>query len=100
VLAVILYCLATVSCPVVGGIVVIRRPGHPAGWLLIGIGAGWLLTTTADALVSVAGVERQQMKFFGCAVILVIIALVPVKLLPVGHGWLIWFFLALNSRRH
>jgi hypothetical protein len=217
-LAVVSYCLATVSCPVVGGIVVIRRPGHPAGWLLIGIGAGWLLTTTADLLVSAgyagrsgapaivqaalvawgpllaitlamvvllvavfptgviagrwrrfflrvgalalgadvlaslvrprlsngdgtwhhnpiglvpvggladivltvapdvlaalafaagvdlvirwrrsAGAERQQMNFFGYAVILVVIALVPVNLLPVAHGWLIWFFLALNG---
>jgi hypothetical protein len=216
-LAVVMYCLAAVSCPAVGGIVAIRRPEHPAGWLLMGIGVGWLLTTTADFLVTAgygraspptviarvalvawgplfavtlvivvlllavfptggiaggwrrrlvrvggvalaadvlaslvrprlstgdgfhpnpiglpaagpvadavlgiaplvlaglafcaavdlvirwrrsAGAERQQMKFFGYAVILLILALLPVNALPVDHTWLIWFFLALNG---
>jgi len=39
-LAVVLFCLAAVTCPAVGGIVIIRRLGHPAGWLLMGIGLG------------------------------------------------------------
>jgi hypothetical protein len=39
-LAVVLSCLAAVTYLAVGGIVIIRRPGHPAGWLLMGIGLG------------------------------------------------------------
>jgi hypothetical protein len=37
------------------------------------------------------------MKFFGYAVILLAIALVPVSGLAGEHSWLIWFFLALNG---
>ncbi len=51
-LAVVLCCLAAVSYPAVGSVVVVSRPGHPAGWLLMGIGAGWLLSTVGDLLVS------------------------------------------------
>ena len=51
-LAVVLYYLAAVNCPAVGSVVVVSRPGHPAGWLLVGIGAGWLLSTVGDLLVS------------------------------------------------
>jgi len=41
--AFIVYCLAGVSSVLVGGLVANRRPDHPVGWLLLGIGLGWLL---------------------------------------------------------
>ena len=214
----LMYGLAAVSYPVIGAIVAIRRPGHPIGWLLLAIGAGWMLMNTADLLLTAgyavspppsvlaqvalvawapllaltlvmvillvalfptgalqgrlrrgvacfgglvlaadvlacllrpsltdgssgwhrnpvglagagplirwvvtaapvtlaflalavaadlvvrwrrsAGIERQQVKWFGYAVLLIIILLVPVMAAPVPHAWLIWFFLALNG---
>jgi len=62
--------------------------------------AALALTAAVDLVVRwrrSAGVERQQMKFFGYAVIMLAIALVPVSGLAGEHSWLIWFFLALNG---
>jgi hypothetical protein len=214
----LMYVLAAVSYPVVGGIVAIRRPGHPIGWALLAIGAGWLLMNASDLLLTFGyvdspppsllaqmalvawapleavtlalvillvalfptgtlqgrtrraiawfggllvamdvlacllrpsltdgssgwhrnpvglasagplvrwvvtvvpavlaflalavavdlvirwrrsrGIERQQVKWFGYAIVLIVILLVPVMAVPVPHAWLIWFFLALNG---
>ncbi len=39
----VLSVFAGVGCSVLGGLVAARRPRHPIGWLLLGIGAGWWL---------------------------------------------------------
>jgi two-component system, NarL family, sensor kinase len=41
--------LGVIGAPILGGLIASRRPQNPYGWLWLGIGAGWALTSFAHA---------------------------------------------------
>ncbi len=61
----VLAAFYTVSYPVIGGLVASRRPKHPVGWLLLGIGAGFLLDNVASFLAINGYSDRAHPSLLG-----------------------------------
>jgi hypothetical protein len=57
------WLLALVSAPTVGTVLASRRPRHPVGWLLLGLGdrsGSWVAPTATSSMASWRGPGRSQ----------------------------------------